>query len=164
MSKPPYQEPTFLFTDQLAATLGLRLRYGHDLHAGGCTPILALAEAARAIDDRDLLLQRALHGGCARGDQLLERLERRIGRKSREVALRNGARLQVGTTSGRAVVNTCDSATKYNRVNAITGVPAGPDPRGCNNVEPWQTTLRGLGSYTIPRIDVLVSATVRSQP
>jgi hypothetical protein len=78
--------------------------------------------------------------------------------------LRNGARLQAGTTSGRAVVNTCDSATKYNRVNAITGVPAGPDPRGCNNVEPWQTTLRGLGSYTIPKVDVLVSATVRSQP
>jgi acetyl-CoA acetyltransferase len=50
LSKPPYQEPTFLFTDQLAATLGLRLRYGHDLHAGGCTPILALAEAARAIE------------------------------------------------------------------------------------------------------------------
>lgn len=49
LSKPPYQEPTFLFTDQLAATLGLRLRYGHDLHAGGCTPILALADAVRAL-------------------------------------------------------------------------------------------------------------------
>lgn len=49
LSKPPYQEPTFLFTDQLAAMLGLRLRYGHDLHAGGCTPILALADAVRAI-------------------------------------------------------------------------------------------------------------------
>lgn len=50
LSKPPYQEPTFLFTDQLAATLGLRLRYGHDLHAGGCTPILALANAVRALE------------------------------------------------------------------------------------------------------------------
>jgi acetyl-CoA acetyltransferase len=50
LSKPPYQEPTFLFTDQLAATLGLQVRYGHDLHAGGCTPILALAEATRAIE------------------------------------------------------------------------------------------------------------------
>ena len=50
LSKAPYQEPTFLFTDQLAAALGLRLRYGHDLHVGGCTPILALAEAARAIE------------------------------------------------------------------------------------------------------------------
>jgi acetyl-CoA acetyltransferase len=50
LSKAPYQEPTFLFTDQLASTLGMRLRYGHDLHAGGCTPILALAAAARAIE------------------------------------------------------------------------------------------------------------------
>ncbi len=50
LSKPPYQEPTFLFTDQLAATLGLRLRYGHDLHAGGCTPVLAVANAVRALE------------------------------------------------------------------------------------------------------------------
>ena len=50
LSKPPYQEPTFLFTDSLAATLGLRLCYGHDLHVGGCTPILALADAVRAIE------------------------------------------------------------------------------------------------------------------
>src|SRR5262245_37210623 len=78
--------------------------------------------------------------------------------------LREGLRLQVGTTTGRAVVNTCDSATKYNQVNAITGLSAGPDPRGCNNVEPWQTQVRGLASYTIPKIDILVSTTVRSQP
>jgi hypothetical protein len=49
-------------------------------------------------------------------------------------------------------------------VNAITGAITGPNPRGCNDVEPWQTTLRGLASYTIPRIDVLVSAVLRSQP
>ena len=40
----------------------------------------------------------------------------------------------------------------------------GPDPRGCNEVEPWQTSVRGLVSYTIPRIDVLISSVVRSQP
>jgi hypothetical protein len=38
------------------------------------------------------------------------------------------------------------------------------DPRGCRNEEPFQTTLRGLATYTVPRIDVLVSGTVRSQP
>jgi hypothetical protein len=53
---------------------------------------------------------------------------------------------------------------RYNQVNAATGVIAGPDPRGCNDVEPWQTTVRGLASYTIPKIDVLVSTVVRSQP
>ena len=39
-----------------------------------------------------------------------------------------------------------------------------PDPRGCRNEEPYQTTLRGLASYTLPKVDVLVSGTVRSQP
>ena len=46
----------------------------------------------------------------------------------------------------------------------IVNVTNGPDPRGCNNVEPWQTGVRGLASYTIPKIDVLVSGVVRSQP
>jgi hypothetical protein len=44
------------------------------------------------------------------------------------------------------------------------GVEQGPDPRGCHNVDPFQTSFRGLASYTIPKIDVLVSATLRSQP
>ena len=33
-----------------------------------------------------------------------------------------------------------------------------------HNVDPFQTTIRGLASYTIPKIDVLVSTTIRSQP
>ena len=39
-----------------------------------------------------------------------------------------------------------------------------PDLRDCRNQNPFQTTVRGLATYTIPKIDVLVSATVRSQP
>src|SRR5262249_36921849 len=39
-----------------------------------------------------------------------------------------------------------------------------PDPRFCREVDPVETTLRGLASYTIPKIDVQVSATFRSQP
>src|SRR5439155_5256658 len=39
-----------------------------------------------------------------------------------------------------------------------------PDPRNCHDVEPYQTALRGLVSYKVPKIDVLISATVRSQP
>ncbi len=38
------------------------------------------------------------------------------------------------------------------------------DLRNCRDVDPFQTTLRGLASYTIPKVDVLVSATLRSQP
>jgi len=47
--------------------------------------------------------------------------------------------------------------TKYNAVG-------GPDPRGCRNIDPMQTTIRGLASYMVPKVGVLVSGTVRSQP
>ena len=39
----------------------------------------------------------------------------------------------------------------------VDGQPA------CSFAEPWLTTFRGLASYTVPKIDVLVSAIVRSQ-
>ena len=78
--------------------------------------------------------------------------------------LRGGLTTQIGTTTGRALVDTCAIATSTTTSTADTGAIDGPDPRGCHNVEPWQTTVRGLASYTIPKIDVLVSATVRSQP
>jgi hypothetical protein len=48
-------------------------------------------------------------------------------------------------------------------VNAHRASP-GPIRAGCHNFEPWQTTLRGLVTYTVPKIDVLVSAVLRSQP
>ena len=78
---------------------------------------------------------------------------------------RGGLTAQVGTSTGRGFVDTCDTQTKYNNVTTFpVTTEAGPNPRGCHNVEPWQTTLRGLAAYTIPRIDVLVSAVLRSQP
>jgi len=33
----------------------------------------------------------------------------------------------------------------------------------CNASEPWLTSVRGLGSYTVPKVDVMVSAIFRSQ-
>jgi hypothetical protein len=59
-----------------------------------------------------------------------------------------------GTSTGRSVQDDC----------ATAGLIDSPDLRGCRDVDPFQTTLRGLASYTIPKIDVLVSGTVRSQP
>jgi hypothetical protein len=78
--------------------------------------------------------------------------------------LRNGLVAQVGTSTGRGKVNTCATDGLYNQVNAATGALTGPNTRGCNNVEPFQTTLRGLVTYTIPKIDVLLSTVLRSQP
>ena len=59
-------------------------------------------------------------------------------------------------------MNDCAVSVLYN--NVVAGALTGPNPRGCNNVEPWQTTLRGLVTYTVPKIDVLVSTVLRSQP
>jgi hypothetical protein len=75
-----------------------------------------------------------------------------------------GLTTSIGTSTGRAIVDTCATATKYNQVNAATNVATGPSPRGCHNEDPFQTTLRGLATYIVPKVDVLVSATLRSQP
>jgi len=40
----------------------------------------------------------------------------------------------------------------------IDGQPA------CDFTEPWLTQLRGLASYTVPKVDVLLSTVLRSQP
>jgi hypothetical protein len=68
--------------------------------------------------------------------------------------MRQGLTLQFGTNTGRKIDDTCATAVKIDS----------PDPRDCRLTPPYQTTVRGLASYTIPRVDVLVSGTVRSQP
>ena len=69
----------------------------------------------------------------------------------------NGLFVSAGTQTGRRVDDRCHVVVNFNNGNT------GPNPRGCFDADPWQTTIRGLGSYTIPKIDVLISATVRSQ-
>jgi hypothetical protein len=76
--------------------------------------------------------------------------------------MRNGLFVSLGTQTGRRVDDRCHVVVNYN--NAVAGTPTGPNPRNCRDTDPWETTVRGLGSYTIPKIDVLVSATLRSQP
>jgi hypothetical protein len=76
--------------------------------------------------------------------------------------LRQGLILQIGTGTGREIEDTCER-------DRIVDPSAGANVttknlHGCRDVEPWLTTLRGLASYTIPKIDVLVSGTFRSQP
>jgi hypothetical protein len=75
-----------------------------------------------------------------------------------------GLTLQGGTTTGHAIVDQCATTTLFNNTAPPGGGAESPDPRGCRNVDPWQTTARGLASYTIPKVDVLVSTVVRSQP
>ena len=68
--------------------------------------------------------------------------------------MRNGLFVSAGTSTGRRVDDRCHIIPNL----------ANPDPRNCLDANPWQTTLRGLASYTVPVIDVLVSTTLRSEP
>ena len=81
--------------------------------------------------------------------------------------LRDGLFLQLGAGTGRKIIDRCDTITRVDQptipTNAITA-PGLQQGTSCFSKEPFQTTLRGLASYTLPKVDVLVSATVRSQP
>jgi hypothetical protein len=68
--------------------------------------------------------------------------------------LRNGLVFQGGTSTGREIEDRCGSVVNIDS----------PDPRDCRQVEPLMTTFRGLATYTVPKVDVLVSASMRSLP
>ncbi len=70
--------------------------------------------------------------------------------------LTSGLTVQGGTSTGRAVRNTCDL---YKALPELLGT-ARVD--SCDVREKWSTSFRGLASYTVPKIDVLVSASMRS--
>ena len=83
--------------------------------------------------------------------------------------LRQGLNFQFGTSTGHSSVNSCETDAMIDDSRAGGPLSAATstnikDLRFCRDIDPFQTTLRGLASYTIPKIDVLVSATLRSQP
>ena len=71
---------------------------------------------------------------------------------SANARLTGGVTIQGGTSTGRGVQDRCETVVKIDS----------PDPRGCAVTEPWITAVRGLASYTVPKVDVLVSGTFRS--
>jgi Carboxypeptidase regulatory-like domain len=81
----------------------------------------------------------------------------------------NGLLFQGGTSTGRGVNDTCDvligrfgrPMTPSTATVAASGIVDGQP--ACSATEPWLTSVRGLVSYTVPKIDVLVSAILRSQ-
>jgi hypothetical protein len=67
-----------------------------------------------------------------------------------------GLNLQGGTSTGRGVRNTCNVTRALPELLGTARVDS------CDVTEKWGTTFRGLASYTVPKIDVLVSASMRS--
>jgi hypothetical protein len=72
----------------------------------------------------------------------------------------DGLVLQGGTSTGRGVQDTCEvEIGRFGRPQRVVNGQA-----ACNSTEPFLTQLRGLATYTVPKIDVLVSAIFRSSP
>ena len=65
--------------------------------------------------------------------------------------LRNGLTLQGGTNTGRSVTDLCDV------------IIDDPSRRNCRAVLPFQTDIRGLAIYTLPKVGVQVSGTLQSR-
>jgi Carboxypeptidase regulatory-like domain len=88
--------------------------------------------------------------------------------------LRQGLIMQFGTQTGRSIEDGCEMS-RVSDVAVAAGQSASPgatltnastikDLRNCRDEDLFQTTIRGLASYTIPKVDVLVAGTLRSQP
>src|SRR6185436_3770183 len=79
--------------------------------------------------------------------------------------------LQGGLSTGRQSADNCDVVTKVPNV-LFTGSLTSPTAPTTNNAatqychvdEPFQTQLKLLGSYTIPKIDVQAAATLQNIP
>jgi hypothetical protein len=82
--------------------------------------------------------------------------------------LRNGVTVQGGTSTGRRLSDACalkavlpeqGEGTRGATTSIAGGSPVNPY---CRVEEPYRTDFRGLATYTIPRVDVQISGTWRS--
>jgi hypothetical protein len=72
------------------------------------------------------------------------------------VRTRGSLRLQGGTSTGRRVLDTCD-------IRALLPETAPANPY-CRQVLPLQSQVRGMASYTVPKVDVLISGIFQHKP
>jgi len=74
----------------------------------------------------------------------------------------HGIMLIGGLTTGRKSTNNCDVISKLPEILLATAVR---QPRECCNLQtPFLTQVKGLTSYTIPRLNLQVSGTFQSKP
>jgi hypothetical protein len=83
-----------------------------------------------------------------------------------QISARLGGRLfvQLGSSGGRGVRDYCAVADKLPELYSGGGLFANQQLGSCAVSEDWLTSIRGLASYTIPRVDLLVSGSLRSLP
>ncbi len=82
----------------------------------------------------------------------------------------NGVSLQGGLSSGRTTMDNCEVAARLPEI--LTGLPVLNDVNAgvqfpaqyCRQQSPLLTQVKFLGSYDIPKIDVLISGALQSVP
>ena len=75
--------------------------------------------------------------------------------------LRNGIQLQAGSSTGSQVTDNCEVREKLPEIQ----IPAtGAQSVNCHNAPGIRTRATAAGSYTIPKIDVLLAGTFQSSP
>ena len=72
-----------------------------------------------------------------------------------------GVRVQGGTNTARTQRDTCYATVDAPNVRGRTGAEY---LGGCLTKTPWQTTVKGSASYTIPKVDVLLAVVFQSLP
>ncbi len=70
--------------------------------------------------------------------------------------VRQGLTLQGGTSTGRTTTDNCQIKAQLPEVGSLNPY--------CHVQPPFKTQVKGLGSYTVPKIDVQVSAAFQSLP
>ncbi len=78
--------------------------------------------------------------------------------------LRIGVFLQAGTSTGHGVNDTCGRDGAVRAADGRHHRIGHRQRSAAATREPWLTQVRALGSYTVPKVDVLFSAIFRSQP
>jgi hypothetical protein len=85
------------------------------------------------------------------------------------VRTRSGVTFQGGTSTGQNVSDNCEVRANLPELNVavgpgLVGSTVSPTSPYCHVAYGMLTQLRGLGAYTVPRIDVQVSAVFQSKP
>src|SRR6185369_16500719 len=118
-------------------------------NAGGTESYVAITPAASARGSQSLMTKEETVAGQAR-TAYWHGLDFNANARSGRVTL------QMGTSSGRGVRDTCALWAARPQLQTTSSADS------CAVTEPWITSFRGLASYRIPRVEVLISSSIRS--
>jgi hypothetical protein len=80
--------------------------------------------------------------------------------------LANGVTLQGGISTGRTITDNCEVVAVAGNTTAGFGLALVDNiqPLYCRNVQDFTTQFKMLGTYTVPKVDLNIAATVQSSP